>query len=169
MSEDNHSITLENLHPPPGPRPIFSNITHSILLTNPSSNQQNSHIENHSNGICSLRDEMLAELERLRAIMRGDTAEYEKEYKNLADAEKKIVDRFLKFFETCPICTGQNHRRYLLEFYFNPDPDKIILRERLLKLMVESKEFDETYYNKVILGIPCCNCFKLFFEESIFI
>lgn len=37
------------------------------------------------------------------------------------------------------------------------------LKELLLELMEDSSEFDDNYYNKIVLGIPCCDCFKNIF------
>lgn len=116
-------------------------------------------------GLISLREEMLAELERLRQIMEGCDYNAEEDYNNLSEEEKEIFDNFLESYSKCPICNESNHKGYLMKFYLDSSPDKIQLKEKLLKLMKESKNFDEIYYNKISLGIPCCMCFNEVFEK----
>ena len=126
--------------------------------TNPS--QENA----ESGGQTSLREEMLEELERLRGIMNGGENELdEKFFDNLTTEEKEIVDNFVDFFSTCPVCNQENHKFYLKKFYFDTNIEKIQLKERLLELMENINEFDDNNYNKIVLGIPCCDCFKKFF------
>lgn len=54
-------------------------------------------------------------------------------------------------------CNQKNHRNYLRSFYFDTDEEKLRLKERLME---DASEFDDIYYNKIVLGIPCCDCFK---------
>ncbi len=117
--------------------------------------------------LLSLREEMLAELERLRQIMRGEDIRDSEEYISLSEEEKEIFDKFLEYFSTCPMCKEKNHVHYLKRFYFSPDPCKVVLRERLLKLIDESQDFDVKYYQKINLGIVCCDCFKKVFESPL--
>ncbi|GAG60669.1 unnamed protein product, partial [marine sediment metagenome] len=51
---------------------------------------------------------------------------------------------------------GENHKDDLMRFYFEETKFAKKLKENLLKLMHKSK----TYKNKIIIGIPCCQCFK---------
>ncbi len=122
--------------------------------------------EPSSRSLISLRDAMLAELDRLRGIMRGEDIENSEDYLNLSDEEKEIIKKFLEYFSICPICKEKNHEYYLQKFYFDSAPDKILLKERLLKLIEESKNFEDIYYNKIRVGIPCCKCFSQFFEKK---
>ena len=112
----------------------------------------------------SLREEMLEELERLRRIMNGGEDELnEKFLNNLTAEEKEILDNFVDFFSTCPVCNQENHKFYLKKFYFDTNVEIIQLKERLLELMEDINEFDDNNYKKIVLGIPCCDCFKKFF------
>lgn len=118
-------------------------------------------------GPTTLREEMLEELERLRRIMAGEAENDENFYRNLTAEEIVILDQFVDFFSTCPVCNQKNHRSYLQRFYFDTDVEKRRLKERLLELMEDARKFDENYYNKIVLGIPCCDCFKkIFFSSS---
>ena len=71
---------------------------------------------------------------------------------------------FVNFFARCPICEEKNHGENLKAFFYSRAPDIVEFRERLLELIEESKFFDEIYYNKIKLGIPCCSCFKKIFN-----
>jgi len=158
-------IRIQNLHPPPNPSNYTTNLNESPNI------DQNQFVENNNqdNTVCSnlgsLREAMLIELERLREIMSGDFLEDDENYINLSDYEKEIFHEFLEYFSACPICNRRNHKNYLKTFYFDENIYKRILKERLLKLMDEAKEFDESYFNKILLGIPCCDCFKRYFCE----
>lgn len=87
-------------------------------------------------------------------------------YHSLSSEEKVICDQFMEQFAFCPICKTENHVTYLKKFYFSKKREDIELKNQLVKVMVLSGDFDETYYNKIILGIPCCNCFQSFFTEK---
>jgi len=74
--------------------------------------------------------------------------------------------KFLKIFDTCPICKRENHFESLKNFYFNKNnPDLIKLRENIFKLMVNLDTRDRIQLNNVSVGIPCCNCYKNIFDE----
>ncbi len=89
-----------------------------------------------------------------------------KEFQNiLTSEERKMYEKFLKFFKNCPVCGGKNHRVYLRNLYFNRSPLLKNLKKRLMSLMEESKNFDKIYYNKINIGIPCCSCFSKFFTK----
>ena len=87
-------------------------------------------------------------------------------YHSLSSEEKAICDKFMEHFAFCPMCKTENHVTYLKKFYFSKKRNDIELKNQLLKLMVLSECFDELYYNKIILGIPCCDCFQSFFTEK---
>ena len=156
-SNEQSNVILENLHPPPDPRTDLINII-----------QDQSNLESVDNdlnftSIYSLRDVMLEELERLRRIMRGDHIEDDENYHSLSQKEKQLFHNFLDYFAHCPVCKRRNHNTYLKTFYFDESIKKRDFKERLLKLMDESKDFNDIYYNKILFGIPCCECFKKFF------
>lgn len=81
----------------------------------------------------------------------------------LPEEDGKFWD-FMSFFARCPICEEKNHGENLKIFFYSKEPDIVEFRERLFDLMEESKFFDEIYYNKIKLGIPCCSCFKKIFN-----
>ncbi len=72
---------------------------------------------------------------------------------------------FIDFYSICPICKNKNHFESLKSFYYSRVPGLVEMKKRLLELMEESKDYDEIYYNKISLGIPCCSCFKKYFNE----
>ena len=125
-------------------------------------------------GLHSLRDEMLAELERLREIMRGDySLEEDEDYKNLSEDDRELFHDFLDFYGNCPICKSKNHDEALKKFYFSKEPKNTRIRDQLLDIMdafnrdyVRIRNYS-SYHSKsrIKLGIPCCNCFKKLFEE----
>ncbi len=118
-------------------------------------------------GLHSLRDEMLTELVRLREIMRDDySLEEDEDYLNLPDEERDLFHEFLEFYGYCPICKGKNHEEALGKFYFSKELDNIRLRDQLLDILEASKHDNKSALNRVKLGIPCCNCYKLLFEEK---
>ncbi len=161
-SNRNNFLSLHYLHPPPEPNSFSTNTNDNSVGTQHTSDQE---VNNISSSILSLRDAMLAELERLREIMRGNGTEEDDAYYKLSAEEKVLFHKFLEFFLICPVCKKENHKSYLKKFYFDNDHEKTRLRTRLLNLISESNEFDEIYYNKISLGIPCCDCFKNIFLE----
>jgi len=87
-------------------------------------------------------------------------------YHSLSSEEKALCDKFMEHFAFCPMCKTENHVTYLKKFYFSKKRKDIELKNQLLKLLVLSECFDELYYNKITLGIPCCDCFQSFFTEK---
>ncbi len=118
--------------------------------------------ENHEGDIDTItliREQMLTDIERIQAILFDDTYVVDQDYENLSDEEKKICDNFLNFYSICPICKGENHKDDLMRFYFEETEFAKKLRDNLLKLMDNSKNCK----NKIVIGIPCCKCFKKIF------
>jgi len=87
-------------------------------------------------------------------------------YNSLSSEAKAICDQFMKYFASCPICKKENHLNYLKKFYFSKNRKTIELKKQLLKLMEISEDFYRFFSNNIILGIPCCNCFQVFFNEK---
>ena len=77
---------------------------------------------------------------------------------------KSHFQKFINFFLFCPICGKENHRSHLSKFYFTQNPQLKLLKEKLLLLMDQSKDFDYIYENEIKIGIPCCSCFDKFFS-----
>jgi len=87
-------------------------------------------------------------------------------YESLSSKEKLVFDQFIANFAFCPICKIENHANYLKKFYFSKKRKDTELKNQLLKLMVLSEDFEKLYYNKIKLGIPCCDCFQSIFAEK---
>ena len=90
----------------------------------------------------------------------------DEDYDCLSGEEKATCDQFMEHFASCPICKKENHLNYLKKFYFSKNRKTIELKKQLLKLMEISEDFDRFFSNNIILGIPCCNCFQVFFNEK---
>ena len=105
-----------------------------------------------------LRNEMLNELNNLRNIIKNNP---DLKLKALTKAEKQIFQNFIKFYSKCPICGNLNHFFNLKRVYF--DDDKKLLIKELIRLMTLNNRKIKKY--KLQLGVPCCNCYKNFYEE----
>lgn len=105
-----------------------------------------------------LRDEMLNELNNLRNIIKNNP---DLKLKALSKAEKQIFENFIKFYSKCPICGNLNHFFNLKRVFF--DDDKKLLIKELIRLMTLNNRKIKKY--KLQLGVPCCNCYKNFYDE----
>lgn len=105
-----------------------------------------------------LRNEMLDELNNLRNIIKNNP---DLKLKALTKAEKQIFQNFTKFYSKCPICGNLNHFFNLKRVFF--DDDKKLLIKELIRLMTLNNRKIEKF--KIQLGVPCCNCYKNFYEE----
>lgn len=85
-------------------------------------------------------------------------------YQSLNGKEKRLCDRFIEYFSRCPFCKINNHTNYLLNFYFSKKKKDIKLKNQLIELI--SEDFNKYYSNKIVLGIPCCNCYRTFFNKK---
>lgn len=74
------------------------------------------------------------------------------------------LKNFLTYFAECPICHSTNHQSHLKHFFYDQNPVTRELKQRLMELMEESRDFDCMYFNKINLGIPCCNCYREYFK-----
>jgi len=115
----------------------------------------------------SLRQDMLAELRRLERVFGVSPGDELAE--KLSPAERKTYERFMKLFSRCPVCGEQNHDSYLQDFFFRTEPEKLAMRDSLVRLIEKTTDFDQVYTNgKLAIGIPCCNCFKKIFAKNLF-
>ncbi len=106
-----------------------------------------------------LRDQMLDELNNLREIIANHP---DLKLKNLNEEEKKDYMDFMKYYSVCPICQENLHWSNLKKIYFDESNEKI--KEKLFKLMKLNKNKKIKRLN-LDFGIPCCKCFKLYFEN----
>lgn len=115
----------------------------------------------------SLRQDMLVELRRLERVFGVSPGDELAE--KLSPSEHDTYDKFMRLFSRCPVCGEQNHDAYLQDFYFRTEPEKIALRDSLIRLIEKTTDFDQVYsQGKLAIGIPCCNCFKKIFSKNLF-
>ena len=93
-----------------------------------------------------------------------DHYSYIQEFNILASEFDEDFEDFIRFFSDCPICGKSLHSSYLKRFFYSRNRKTISLKNRLLELIDESKDYEDLYYNEIKLGIPCCKCFKDIFE-----
>jgi hypothetical protein len=99
---------------------------------------------------------MLEELDLLKQII-GNHPDFK--FESLSEDEKKFFQEFVVFYAVCPICKQKNHSHNIKKLFFNENKRLI---DDLIRIM--------TYNNKKLkklnlnFGIPCCNCFKKYFE-----
>jgi len=112
-------------------------------------------------------DETQNSLILLREIMQGNFTSPKDLERELTPEEKDDLELFLDYFKYCPICRKENHKKYLQKFFLSNDPFKQKLKETVLELMdhTEGRWDDRIYYNKLTVGIPCCNCFNKVFKK----
>lgn len=105
-----------------------------------------------------LRDEMINELNNLRELIRNNP---DLKIEKLSKEERDTFYKFINFAKICPLCGNANHFFNLKRLFF--DEEKKFLVKELLRLMtLNSKKLNK--FN-LQLGIPCCNCYKNFFED----
>ena len=73
---------------------------------------------------------------------------------------------FCKTFTTCPICNSKLHISNLKSFFYSKDPSTERMKEQLLKLIKGNDQSLTTRLKKFSIGIPCCKCYKEFFENK---
>ncbi|MFX1569403.1 MAG: hypothetical protein ACFFCV_13660 [Promethearchaeota archaeon] len=105
-----------------------------------------------------LRDEMIHELNNLRDLIKNNP---DLKIEKLTKEERETFYQFINWARICPICGNSNHFFNLKRLFF--DEDKKFLIKEIIKLMSLNNNKLRKY--NLQLGIPCCNCFKQFFEE----
>jgi GTPase SAR1 family protein len=93
-----------------------------------------------------------------------DHYSYIQEFSILASEFDENFEEFMRVFSDCPLCGRALHSSYLKRFFYSRNRKTISLKNRLLELIEESKDYEELYYNEIKLGITCCKCFKAVFE-----
>jgi small GTP-binding protein len=78
------------------------------------------------------------------------------------DEDFKILE---KVFDRCPICKKMNHHSANLKMIYSnkTDPKTMGLRENLIRL-VDNLDIIKYGYSNISVGIPCCECYKEFFD-----
>ena len=101
---------------------------------------------------------MLCELDNLKGIINDDP---DLKIKAMNEDEKEIFKHFINYYSTCPLCKQKNHIINLKKLYFNEDKELINSLARLMEINNRKlKKYNVQY------GIPCCNCFKKYFQED---
>ncbi|MHA1281967.1 MAG: Rab family GTPase [Promethearchaeota archaeon] len=160
---------------------IFKNLNLSckILIHNYTENgesgENSESMDMHANNndmtpLMRLRNEMLEELERLRTLMENGNiiqiSSNDIDSMDISDEEKEKAKKFISFFSTCPICREENHESYLINFYFSKDPEDCKLKEKLLRFVNDSEIISNICKSEIKIGIPCCKCYELFFNDD---
>ena len=101
-----------------------------------------------------LRNSMLTELNNLKDIIENNP---DLKIEALSDEDKEKFHKFISFYKKCPICGNLNHYFNLKQLFFD-ETKKNLIRELIRLMNVKDKKFKN--YN-LILGVPCCNCFKM--------
>lgn len=80
--------------------------------------------------------------------------------------EDEQLIRLRNFFDRCPICKKRIHNNVgLKNMYRNlSDPNVLRLKESLIRLVNNIEEIRLDYSNEILLGIPCCDCYKKIFD-----
>ncbi|MEJ2251577.1 MAG: hypothetical protein P8Y97_18220 [Candidatus Lokiarchaeota archaeon] len=104
---------------------------------------------------------MLTELENLKEILISYS---NLDVKSLPKAERKQFREFINYYSQCPICGNYNHYFNLKRLYFNEE--NVNLKNQLLRFM--DKKNKRSYHSSINMGVPCCSCYKIFFEEDSF-
>ncbi len=73
---------------------------------------------------------------------------------------------FKNNFSHCPICKKENHFEVLKNFYYSRDTSSILLKNQLLDLIDNFEYWYNIYGNQVNFGIPCCDCYRIFFKNK---
>jgi len=105
-----------------------------------------------------LRNSMLTELNNLKDIIENNP---DLKIEALSDEDKEKFHKFISFYKKCPICGNPNHYFNLKQLFFD-ESKKNLIRELIRLMSVKDKKFRN--YN-LILGVPCCNCFKRMNQE----
>lgn len=105
-----------------------------------------------------LREEMLNELNNLRDLIRNNP---DLKIEKLSKEERDTFYNFIKWARICPLCGNQNHFFNLKRLFF--DEDKKLIVKELIRLMTLNNRKLKKF--NLQLGVPCCNCYKNFYEE----
>jgi len=81
------------------------------------------------------------------------------------ELENAKFQNFLQDFSTCPICKNKLHYESLKYIYFNDDERSIEMRKNLFTLIDELFDTNNKRSFRILVGIPCCKCYKKIFPE----
>ncbi len=79
--------------------------------------------------------------------------------------EDEHFTTFLRFFSHCPICKKENHFESLKSFYFSKSPKMVKLKDQLLDMLDYLSRVELSGKSNLAIGIPCCSCYKNYFNE----
>jgi hypothetical protein len=156
MSEQGERSTEDSENGNPDENDSLMRIRISFSPDNDSFNERN----------FTLRQQLLRELERLRSIITGEGDPYQKLFNNLSKEEQKDFRNFYETFSNCPICSAENHKSYLLKFFLSKNPQKVELKESLVRIWRNLKQINKQKYEHLNLGIPCCKCYSRLIEKT---
>lgn len=82
------------------------------------------------------------------------------------DFDSEEFKDFVQFFSVCPICKKENHYESLKSIYISSDPELILLREQIFNAIEASRGLELNSRRSIKIGIPCCNCYKMLFNNK---
>jgi len=82
----------------------------------------------------------------------------------ISEEEQKLYKKFILTYRRCPMCLSMNHKHNLNRIFFSTELRTRKFREKLVRLMNYSENFEDNYLNKIKIGIPCCSCHKKVFS-----
>ena len=82
------------------------------------------------------------------------------------DFDSEEFKEFVEYFSVCPICKKENHYESLKSIYISNEPEMILLREQIYKAIDASRDSISNIRSNLRIGIPCCNCYKNFFNNT---
>ena len=81
------------------------------------------------------------------------------------ELEDDEFQNFLEEFSICPICKNKLHYESLKAIYFDDDERSLQMRKTLLKLIDELCDDENKHSFNILVGIPCCKCYKKIFPK----
>ncbi|TXT67388.1 MAG: hypothetical protein BAJALOKI1v1_100001 [Promethearchaeota archaeon] len=119
------------------------------------------------------KDYILLELGKKVLKERGIEVCYKKN-QPLSDKDRKEYTKFVKEynmyinflnrFNKCPVCGNMNHYNYLNRFFYSTDAESKKIKKELFRVLEKSKKLHKKDYHHIKFGIPCCNCFRKYFN-----
>lgn len=105
-----------------------------------------------------LRDEMLQGLNQLKEVIINNP---DSKFQSLNEWEKAQFRNFIEYYSSCPICRKSNFHSNLKKIYFNEKLESI--KQILIRIMnIDVSKGTDFNLN---FGIPCCKCYKKYFNE----
>ncbi len=122
----------------------------------------------HNIFFSSIYDDKSNKIEVFKSIVESIDPNYPLENFSLytqKDFDSEEFKDFVQYFSICPICKNENHYESLKNIYISSDPKLIILREQIYKAIEVTQRLSSKKKANLKIGIPCCDCYKKFFNN----